>query len=134
MVHIWLRAKLKLQGSKLMHVHCWATSLLQIWMRSTLRRTTSRKRQKLLARANSIDELPAGVTISTVHQLGVFLSRLWPCAYDGGRGDSEAQGRFEAGTRALLVREDLWADDFAACSHWVPQYLWLGYWFAGGMR
>lgn len=84
--------------------------------------------------AGDAGQLPEGVTIATVHQLGVFLSRLWPCAYDGGRGDAEAWAVFESGTRALLAREDLWAQDFAACSHWMPQYLWLGYWCAGGMR
>lgn len=78
--------------------------------------------------------LPEGVTIATVHQLGVFLTRLWPMAYDGGRGDEQAWGEFEAGMCALLPREDLWAEDFAACSHWVPQYLWLGYWWAGAVR
>ena len=84
--------------------------------------------------AGTEGELPEGVTISTVHELGVFLSRLWPCAYDGGRGDAQAWERFQKGTRALLAREDLWAEDFSACSHWMPQYLWLGYWCAGGMR
>ena len=84
--------------------------------------------------AGGAGALPEGVTIATVHQLGVFLTRLWPCAYDGARGDAEAWAAFEAGTRALLAREDLWAQDFAACSHWVPQYMWLGYWCANGMR
>lgn len=78
--------------------------------------------------------LPDGVTIATVHQLGVFLTRLWPLAYDGGRGDAAAWQGFEAGMASLLSREDLWAEDFAACSHWVPQYLWLGYWWAGLVR
>ena len=78
--------------------------------------------------------LPEGVTIATVHQLGVFLTRLWPLAYDGGRGDAGAWRKFEAGMANLLSREDLWAEDFAACSHWVPQYLWLGYWWAGLVR
>lgn len=76
--------------------------------------------------------LPDEVNISTVHQLGVSLSRMWPCAYDGGCGDELARERYMQATLALLAREDLWATDFAACSHWVPQYIWLGMWFAEG--
>jgi len=78
--------------------------------------------------------LPAEVAISTVHQLGVVLSRLWPSAWDGGRGDAQARERFELGMRSVLEREDLWAEDFATCSHWMPQYLWLGMWFGDGCR
>lgn len=78
-------------------------------------------------------QLPEGVTIQTVHVLGAFCSRLWPDAIDGSRGNEEAWARFQQGTRHLIEREDLWAEDFATSSHWMPQYLWMGYWW-GGLR
>ena len=62
----------------------------------------------------------------------VALTRLWPLAWDGGRGDDRALKTFRERSAALLEREDLWAEDFAACSHWMPQYLWLGSWFGAG--
>ena len=103
-----------------------------LWMPAILALHDRRHARPSTYDPGPVGGLPEGVTISTVHQLGVFLSRVWPCAWDGARGDEAAMQRFEAATRALLAREDLWAEDFAACSHWMPQYLWLGYWFASG--
>ncbi|MCP3919288.1 MAG: DUF2891 family protein [bacterium] len=80
----------------------------------------------------ALEPLPETVKISTVHVLGVRLSRLWPCALDAHGGDEAARAVFEAHTRKLLGRKDLWEGDFAACSHWVPQYLFIGLWLADG--
>lgn len=76
--------------------------------------------------------LPESVTVPTVHPLGVVISRTWPDAFDAGRGVDQARARYEAHLAHFLAREDLWAGEFDACSHWLPQYLWIGLWLAEG--
>ena len=76
--------------------------------------------------------LPESVTVPTVHPLGVVISRTWPDAFDAGRGLDQARARYEAHLAHFLAREDLWAGEFDACSHWLPQYLWIGLWLAEG--
>ena len=76
--------------------------------------------------------LPDTVTVPTVHPLGVVISRTWPDAFDAGRGSAEAKARYQEHLTHFLAREDLWAGDFDACSHWLPQYLWIGLWLAEG--
>ena len=76
--------------------------------------------------------LPDSVKVATVHPLGVVLSRLWPTAWDAGQGQEEARTLVERELGSFLAREDLWAEDFSACSHWLPQYLWLVGWFGAG--
>jgi len=77
--------------------------------------------------APPLPELPASVEIATVHPLGVFLSQGWPNA----AGLAE-RADFVARREALRARPDLWAEDFPACSHWLPQYLFVGEWLAAG--
>jgi len=80
----------------------------------------------------SLPELPDTVTVPTVHPLGVVISRTWPDAFDAGCGSAEAKARYQEHLAHFLAREDLWAGDFDACSHWLPQYLWIGLWLAEG--
>lgn len=75
-------------------------------------------------------ELPDSVTIRSVHVVGAAASRTWPYALAGGRGDPKAAAAFAAGMSGILSRTDLWREDFATVSHWVPQFLWLGVWLA----
>ena len=77
-------------------------------------------------------DLPAKVIVATVHPLGVAISRSWPDAFDAGLGDEEARARYERHLAHFIAREDLWAGDFDACSHWLPQYLWIGLWLSDG--
>jgi hypothetical protein len=77
--------------------------------------------------------LPASVRIATVHVLGLELSRVWPLAIEGA-SDARARAVYEGRVRELLARPELWEQDFAACSHWVPQYLFIGEWLADGRR
>ena len=76
--------------------------------------------------------LPEVVTVPTVHPLGVAISRTWPDAFDAGLGSAPAEARYRAHLAHFLSREDLWAGEFDACSHWLPQYLWIGIWLADG--
>ena len=80
----------------------------------------------------SLPELPDTVTGPTVHPLGVAITRTWPDAFDAGRGVEGARARYQEHLSHFLAREDLWAGDFDACSHWLPQYLWVGLWLAEG--
>lgn len=75
---------------------------------------------------------PESVIIATVHVLGLELSRVWPCAVDASRGDAAARALYEARVRSLLERRDLWETDFPTCSHWIPQYLYIGEWLRAG--
>ena len=75
--------------------------------------------------------LPASVKISTVHVVGMELSRVWPGAIASAAnlaGRDALRDRY----RQVLARGDLWSDDFAVVSHWVPQFLYLGFWLADG--
>ncbi|MEZ5977202.1 MAG: DUF2891 family protein [Planctomycetota bacterium] len=73
------------------------------------------------------EDLPASVTIPTVHVVGAHLTKTWPL-----RGDAAARALRDDVLRAFRERRDLWAEDFPACSHWVPQYLFVGEWLAAG--
>lgn len=75
---------------------------------------------------------PDSVVIATVHVLGLELSRVWPCAVDAGRGAAEAEVTYRRRVDSLLAREELWAEDFPACAHWIPQYLFIGEWLREG--
>ena len=76
--------------------------------------------------------LPADVIVATVHPLGVAISRTWPDAFDAGLGDERSRARYHKHLSHFIAREDLWAGDFDACSHWLPQYLWIGLWLSDG--
>ncbi|MEE2941266.1 MAG: hypothetical protein VX460_12830, partial [Planctomycetota bacterium] len=67
---------------------------------------------------------PESVRIATVHVLGMELSRVWP--------DASAGATYAERVDSLLARPDLWREDFAACSHWVPQFLFIGEWLRRG--
>jgi hypothetical protein len=76
--------------------------------------------------------LPAKVIVATVHPLGVAISRTWPDAFDAGLGDERARVRYHQHLTHFIARKDLWAGDFDACTHWLPQYLWIGLWLSDG--
>ena len=76
--------------------------------------------------------LPAEVIVATVHPLGVAITRTWPDAFDAGLGDERSRARYHQHLSHFIAREDLWTRDFDACSHWIPQYLWIGLWLSDG--
>jgi hypothetical protein len=76
--------------------------------------------------------LPAEVIVATVHPLGVAITRTWPDAFDAGLGDERSRARYHQHLSHFIARDDLWAGDFDACSHWIPQYLWIGLWLSDG--
>lgn len=67
---------------------------------------------------------PDSVRVATVHVLGMELSRVWPMTVDP-RDYAER-------VDSLLARDELWREDFAACSHWIPQFLFIGEWLRRG--
>ena len=75
---------------------------------------------------------PESVELRMVHVLGLELCRVWPSAADAGRGVSRAQQAWTTRTETLLARDDLWRGDFAVVSHWVPQFLFIGWWLQHG--
>ncbi len=70
--------------------------------------------------------------LSTVHVLGVEITRLWPLAIAARGGDAGARALFHRRWREILAREDLWAENFKVVTHWVPQFLWFAIWLADG--
>jgi hypothetical protein len=78
----------------------------------------------------ALPALPDSVEVATVHPLGVFLSQGWPAA--AGLAADADRGAWTERREALRARRDLWAQDFDACSHWLPQYLFVGEWLAAG--
>lgn len=72
---------------------------------------------------------PAEVSLRDVHVLGLELCRVWPAAAAEDRGP---RGVFRDRVASLMKREELWRGDFAVVSHWVPQYLFIGWWLAAG--
>jgi hypothetical protein len=74
--------------------------------------------------------LPDAVVVATVHPLGVFLSQGWPAA--AGLAERADTSAWTERRETLRARRDLWAQDFDACSHWLPQYLFVGEWLAAG--
>lgn len=72
----------------------------------------------------AFQDWPESVRIATVHVLGMELSRVWPIASTG--------STYAERVDSLLARADLWREDFAACSHWVPQFLFIGEWLRRG--
>lgn len=75
--------------------------------------------------APAFEGWPESVKVATVHVLGMELCRVWPLA---GAADPVYVERVDS----LLAREELWARDFDACSHWVPQFLFIGEWLRAG--
>jgi hypothetical protein len=76
--------------------------------------------------------LPAEVTMGTTHLLGVHASRLWPLSLRAA-GDAEVAAALDRELATLLQRTELWDGDFAVVSHWMPQFIWLNYYFAGAV-
>lgn len=71
---------------------------------------------------------PESLTIREVHMLGRELCAVWPLA----TGSAEEHALYRARVGSLLMREEFWAEDFMVCSHWIPQYLYLGEWLRAG--
>lgn len=76
--------------------------------------------------------LPRSVSLRTAHSMGVEVSRLWGLAVRADCGDEGARQVFEARFLQIMNRPDLWAEDFWATAHWIPQYLWFALWLAEG--
>lgn len=72
----------------------------------------------------AFSDWPESVKVATVHVLGMEMSRVWPVAGQ--------EGVYSTRVDSLLAREELWARDFDACSHWVPQFLFIGEWLRRG--
>ena len=71
-------------------------------------------------------ELPAQLPkISEIHPVGAAISQTWPHAAAAAK-DPNCRKAFESRLAEILLREDLWAEDFAISSHWLPQFLWFG--------
>ena len=99
----------------------------------------------ILALANQVDERkdseayvapsfeqgwPERVTLMNVHILGKELTRVWPFAASATL--DEADGTYVKRLSSFLEREDLWAENFLCCSHWIPQFLFIGEWLRKG--
>ena len=74
---------------------------------------------------------PESVKLRTVHVLGLELTRVWPLAVDAGR-NKDVQRVYQSRVESLLARPELWSQDFEVCSHWMPQYLFIGEWLRAG--
>lgn len=74
------------------------------------------------------DELHTG----NVHPLGIAISRLWGHATLAAGGDPAAAAAFDERLRHFVERPELWRGDFAAVSHWIPQFLFLACWLRDG--
>jgi len=71
-------------------------------------------------------ELPATLpSIREIHPVGAAISETWPFALAASRHE-QSRAIFASRMDQLLAREDLWAEDFAVSSHWLPQFLWFG--------
>jgi hypothetical protein len=79
--------------------------------------------------APAFEGWPEAVELRTVHVLGLELCRVWPCAADG---DAASHQAWLDRTASLLARDELWRGDFAVVSHWVPQFLFIGWWLQHG--
>jgi len=79
-----------------------------------------------------LQALPRSVSRRTAHSMGVEVSKLWGLAVRADCGDEGARQVFEARFLQIMNRPDLWAEDFWATGHWIPQYLWFALWLAEG--
>ena len=74
---------------------------------------------------------PESVKLRTVHILGLELTRVWPLAIDS-KNDPNALRIYRERVESLLARPEFWAEDFEVCSHWIPQFLFIGEWLRAG--
>lgn len=81
---------------------------------------------------DELGALPARVTLSDVHVLGVEISKLWGLSVEMRRGYADARAAFHLRYHEILARSDLWEEDFEVVTHWVPQFLWFAIWVADG--
>ncbi len=71
-------------------------------------------------------ELPAQLpSIREIHPVGAAISQTWPLAF-AAASHEQSRIAFAARMDQILARKDLWADDFAISTHWLPQFLWFG--------
>ncbi len=61
------------------------------------------------------------VEMQNCHNAGAAATQLWPLALSN-------PVQFERELASIMVRPELWRDDFHMVSHWVPQFLWMGIW------
>ena len=74
----------------------------------------------------SFRELPATLpSIREIHPVGAAISETWPFALAASKHE-QSRAIFASRMDQILAREDLWAEDFAVSSHWLPQFLWFG--------
>ena len=88
--------------------------------------------QRSVQQVDLTDPWPKRVSIRTVHRLGRELSRTWTLAALAQQGDADADLNYRKRVTELLERREFWAEDFKVCSHWIPQYLFIGHWIRSG--
>lgn len=76
--------------------------------------------------ARTFRELPTTrPALRDIHPLGAAISETWPFAL-AASWHEPSRAAFTSRMDQILAREDLWAEDFATSSHWLPQFLWFG--------
>ena len=83
-------------------------------------------------RTGTLKPLPHKVPFRRVHILGRELTRIWPLALDGGRGDEKAMRAYAERVHAFVEHREIFSGNFRAIAHWIPQFLWIGMWLSLG--
>jgi hypothetical protein len=78
------------------------------------------------------EPLPAPITLQNCHRLGFEAVKLWPTAFDAGRGDADARAAYGERLAEFLACEPCFDGAYLTVSHWVPQFLVFGVWLAAG--
>ena len=76
--------------------------------------------------------LPERISLANCHRLGFEITKLWPVAFDAGRGDPDARTTLDARLDAYVARKEAWDGPFLTVSHWVPQFLFFAVWLSAG--
>ena len=76
--------------------------------------------------------LPERISLANCHRLGFEITKLWPVAFDAGRGDPDARATLDARLDAYVARKEAWDGPFLTVSHWVPQFLFFAVWLSAG--
>ncbi len=82
--------------------------------------------------AAAAESIPDRLSLSNCHRLGFEITKLWPVAFDAGRGDPDARAILHARLDAYVARKEAWDGPFLTVSHWVPQVLFFAVWLSAG--
>lgn len=66
------------------------------------------------------------------HLAGALATTTWQRARKTSKNNLIACLTFKQNILDLLENESLWKNDFDCVGHWVPQFIWFGYWLALG--